>query len=99
MRELLTEIGINPELLKLGLTESLLLDNVIETIGKMNTLREIGGRFYRNLIKKRGIVAKYQVFTAKSAVLTYHWTKQGTQVKLAAHFTFPPCILWRLFPF
>jgi predicted signal transduction protein with EAL and GGDEF domain len=37
--------GINPERLKLELTESLVLDNIDDTIIKMNSLREIGVRF------------------------------------------------------
>jgi diguanylate cyclase (GGDEF)-like protein len=37
--------GINPERLKLELTESLVLDNIDDTIIKMNALREIGVRF------------------------------------------------------
>ncbi len=36
---------INPELLKLELTESLVLDNINDTIVKMHALREIGVRF------------------------------------------------------
>jgi diguanylate cyclase (GGDEF)-like protein/PAS domain S-box-containing protein len=37
--------GINPVLLKLELTESLVLDNVDDTIAKMNRLKAIGVRF------------------------------------------------------
>ena len=37
--------GINPDKLKLELTESLVLDNIEDTIFKMNALREIGVRF------------------------------------------------------
>lgn len=37
--------GANPRLLKLELTESLLLDNVDEVVAKMQALREIGVRF------------------------------------------------------
>ena len=37
--------GINPKLLKLELTEGLLLDNIDETIIKMNQLNEIGVQF------------------------------------------------------
>lgn len=42
---LINEAGINPLLLKLELTESMALDNLTETIDKMNRLREIGVRF------------------------------------------------------
>ena len=37
--------GINPKLLKLELTESLLLDNIEDTIATMNALNEIGVKF------------------------------------------------------
>ncbi len=37
--------GANPRLLKLELTESLLLDNVDEVVAKMQSLRDIGVRF------------------------------------------------------
>lgn len=37
--------GIDPERLKLELTESMLLSDIDETIAKMKTLREIGVRF------------------------------------------------------
>jgi diguanylate cyclase (GGDEF)-like protein/PAS domain S-box-containing protein len=37
--------SINPELLKLELTESLVLDNISDTIEKMHALRKIGVRF------------------------------------------------------
>ncbi|ADE13036.1 bifunctional diguanylate cyclase/phosphodiesterase [Sideroxydans lithotrophicus] len=37
--------GIDPKLLKLELTESLLLENIQDTIATMNALREIGIRF------------------------------------------------------
>ncbi|MDO9238681.1 MAG: EAL domain-containing protein [Methylicorpusculum sp.] len=45
MKQALNNTGINPELLKLELTESLVLDNINDTIKKMNALREIGVRF------------------------------------------------------
>jgi len=37
--------GINPKMLKLELTESLVLDDIDDTIVKMNALRHIGVRF------------------------------------------------------
>jgi len=37
--------AINPERIKLEITESMLLDNIDETIVKMNALRELGVRF------------------------------------------------------
>lgn len=42
---LINDRGINPTRLKLELTESMALNNLKETIDKMNTLREIGIRF------------------------------------------------------
>jgi len=39
------ESGIKPHLLKLELTESLVLDNVMDTIAKMNELKNLGVRF------------------------------------------------------
>ena len=39
------ETGIQPHLLKLELTESLVLDNVIDTIAKMSALKSLGIRF------------------------------------------------------
>jgi diguanylate cyclase (GGDEF)-like protein len=39
------ETGIKPHLLKLELTESLVLDNVIDTIAKMSELKNLGVRF------------------------------------------------------
>ena len=39
------ESGIKPHLLKLELTESLVLDNVTDTIAKMNELKNLGVRF------------------------------------------------------
>jgi len=41
----LSETGINPRLLKLELTESLMLDNMDETIVKMQQLKALGVRF------------------------------------------------------
>jgi len=41
----LTRHGVQPKLLKLELTESLLLDNVEGVVAKMQVLREIGVRF------------------------------------------------------
>lgn len=43
--EALSRYQIKPELLKLELTESLLLDHVDDVIGKMQALREMGVRF------------------------------------------------------
>ena len=43
--EIIERYDINPDLLKLELTESLLLDNVEETINKMHTLRSMGIHF------------------------------------------------------
>jgi diguanylate cyclase (GGDEF)-like protein/PAS domain S-box-containing protein len=45
VRDALARHGANPKLLKLELTESLLLDNVEEVVEKMQALREIGVRF------------------------------------------------------
>lgn len=45
MQQALRRNAINSELLKLELTESLVLDNINDTIAKMNALREIGVRF------------------------------------------------------
>jgi diguanylate cyclase (GGDEF)-like protein/PAS domain S-box-containing protein len=45
MQQVLNSNAINPELLKLELTESLVLDNINDTIIKMHALREIGVRF------------------------------------------------------
>jgi diguanylate cyclase (GGDEF)-like protein/PAS domain S-box-containing protein len=45
MRQSLSRNAINSELLKLELTESLVLDNINDTIIKMHALREIGVRF------------------------------------------------------
>jgi EAL domain-containing protein (putative c-di-GMP-specific phosphodiesterase class I) len=42
LRELLSRTGIRPEKLKLELTESVVLDNVKETIVKMRCIREMG---------------------------------------------------------
>jgi diguanylate cyclase (GGDEF)-like protein/PAS domain S-box-containing protein len=43
--QILNSDSINPKMLKLELTESLVLDDIDETIHKMNVLREIGLRF------------------------------------------------------
>jgi len=40
--QILNVVGINPRMLKLELTESLVLDDIDDTILKMNTLRKIG---------------------------------------------------------
>ncbi len=45
IRQVLRYSGINPGRLKLELTESLVLDDIGNTIGKMQVLREIGVRF------------------------------------------------------
>lgn len=45
VKQTLKSNAIEPDLLKLELTESLVLDNIIDTIEKMNALREIGVRF------------------------------------------------------
>ncbi|MDX8399850.1 MAG: GGDEF domain-containing phosphodiesterase, partial [Gallionellaceae bacterium] len=42
VREALNETGINPALLKIELTESVILDNVKEAISKMRELKELG---------------------------------------------------------
>jgi len=42
---MLSSNSIKPDLLKLELTESLVLDNINDTVAKMNALREIGVRF------------------------------------------------------
>lgn len=42
---LVTQSGINPALLKLELTESMVLDDVADTVVKMNALKKIGVRF------------------------------------------------------
>jgi EAL domain-containing protein (putative c-di-GMP-specific phosphodiesterase class I) len=43
--QIVRDTGINPERLKLEVTESLVLDNVSETIFKMNEIKKIGVRF------------------------------------------------------
>jgi diguanylate cyclase (GGDEF)-like protein/PAS domain S-box-containing protein len=43
--EIITQTGINPALLKMELTESIVLDNVTDTIDKMQALRQIGVSF------------------------------------------------------
>ncbi|PPD29991.1 MAG: hypothetical protein CTY19_16485 [Methylomonas sp.] len=45
VRELLDQTGADPSKLKLELTESLLVDNVEDVIGKMNLLRDLGVGF------------------------------------------------------
>ena len=45
VRHIMIRSAINPERLKLELTESLVLDNIDDTIIKMNALREMGVRF------------------------------------------------------
>ena len=45
VRDLLKESGANPGLLKLELTESMVLDNVQDTIAKMKQLKAMGVRF------------------------------------------------------
>lgn len=45
VRDVLTQTGANPNLLKLELTESLVLDNIADTIEKMQALRALGVRF------------------------------------------------------
>jgi len=45
IRRLLLVSCVRPEMLKLELTESLMLENVTDTIAKMQTLRKIGVRF------------------------------------------------------
>jgi diguanylate cyclase (GGDEF)-like protein/PAS domain S-box-containing protein len=45
VQQALSDYAINPELLELELTESLVLDNINDTIVKMHALRAIGVRF------------------------------------------------------
>jgi diguanylate cyclase (GGDEF)-like protein/PAS domain S-box-containing protein len=45
VREILNQTSINPSLLKLELTESIVLDNVPDTIAKMHALRRLGVSF------------------------------------------------------
>ncbi len=45
VRAILAETGANPALLKLEITESVILDNVEETIAKMHAVRELGVNF------------------------------------------------------
>ncbi len=45
VQEIITRIGINPALLKLELTESIVLDDVADTIAKMNALKLLGISF------------------------------------------------------
>ncbi len=42
VRQILTQSGANPSRLKLELTESVIVDNVEDTIAKMNTLKALG---------------------------------------------------------
>ncbi len=45
LAQIISQNAINPNNLKLELTESLVLDNIDDTIFKMNALRKIGARF------------------------------------------------------
>ena len=45
LRDLIEEIGVNPKSLKLELTESVVLDNITDTVEKMYALRAIGVQF------------------------------------------------------
>ena len=45
VREIIARIGVDPQRLKLELTESIVLDNVDDTIAKMQALRQIGISF------------------------------------------------------
>lgn len=45
VRQVLSETAIKPELLKLELTESMMLDDIDDTIDKMNILKKMGVRF------------------------------------------------------
>jgi diguanylate cyclase (GGDEF)-like protein/PAS domain S-box-containing protein len=45
VRAVLAETGVNPALLKLEITESVILDNVEDTIAKMHAVRELGVNF------------------------------------------------------
>lgn len=45
VRNILKSTGANPSLLKLELTESVVLDNIADAVAKMNILRELGVRF------------------------------------------------------
>ncbi|HEY8354545.1 MAG TPA: EAL domain-containing protein [Methylophilaceae bacterium] len=45
VRQVLLQTGANPELLKLELTESVVLDNMAEAVQKMRELRSMGVRF------------------------------------------------------
>ncbi len=45
VRTILAETGANPALLKLEITESVILDNVEDTISKMHAVRELGVNF------------------------------------------------------
>jgi EAL domain-containing protein (putative c-di-GMP-specific phosphodiesterase class I) len=45
IRELIEQIGVNPKMLKLELTESVVVDNVADTVEKMQALRKLGVEF------------------------------------------------------
>ncbi|ABE50734.1 diguanylate cyclase/phosphodiesterase with PAS/PAC sensor(s) [Methylobacillus flagellatus KT] len=45
VRKILQSTGADPSLLKLELTESVVLDNIADAVAKMNALRELGVRF------------------------------------------------------
>ncbi|MGV8897889.1 MAG: putative bifunctional diguanylate cyclase/phosphodiesterase [Burkholderiaceae bacterium] len=45
VRQVLAQTGANPTLLKIELTESLMIDNVADTITRMNALKALGIRF------------------------------------------------------
>jgi predicted signal transduction protein with EAL and GGDEF domain len=45
VREVIEHFSVNPQLLKLELTESTVLENVVDTIEKMHALKSIGVRF------------------------------------------------------
>jgi diguanylate cyclase (GGDEF)-like protein len=44
LRDIITETGINPDFLKLELTETAVIDNIEDVINKFNILKEIGVR-------------------------------------------------------
>ena len=44
LRDIITETGINPDFLKLELTETAVIDNIEDVINKFNILRDIGVR-------------------------------------------------------
>ena len=45
VRQAISTTGINPALLKIELTESQLIDNISDTVAKMNALKALGIRF------------------------------------------------------